>query len=129
MRIVFLLEVMEGPPDEPVRAKLTAQGGKFAAVAITQDGLGDPQSSAKSRDDAADGGNLYLRGGVAHQKDFAVADAPAHRNPLFVDRNARALPLERLHIFLLQKALDAALGVAAVFTDDAQRAAFGGFGN
>src|SRR5271155_2113229 len=120
---------MEGPPNEPVRTEFAAQGGEFAAIAIAEDGFGNAQCAAKSRDNTADGGDFYLRGGVAHQKNLAVADAPAHGNPLFVNRNARTLPLERLHIFLLQKALDAALGVAAVFTNDAQRAAFRGFGN
>ena len=94
-----------------------------------QDGLGDGQRTAKTGDDAADGGDFYLGGGVADEKNIAVANALLDGNPLFVDGNARALPFERLEIFVFEEAFEAALGVAAVHADDAQRAALGGFGD
>jgi len=112
-----------------VSTEFAAEGREFAAAAILEDGIGNPEGAAKASDNAAYGGDFDLRGGVADQEDFAIADAPADGYPLLIDRDTGALPLEGLHVFLFEEALDAAFGVAAIFADDAERSAFGGFGN
>src|SRR5277367_5974824 len=123
MRIVFLLEVMQCPANEPVRAEFPSEGREFAAVAIAQDGFGHPERAAEAGHNAADGRNFHLCRSVPNQENLSIADTATNRNPLLVNGNARALPLKWLHIFLLQKAFDAALGVAAVLADNAQRTA------
>ena len=105
-----------------------AQRAKLLAAAIVQDGLCDAQGPAESGDDASHGGNFDLRSGVADEIHVAIADAAAHRNPFAVDRDARALPFERLEILFFKEALEAALCVAALspMTPRAPRSAFSG---
>src|SRR5207249_4969628 len=64
-----------------------------------------------------------------YQVNFAVPDLPPYRHPAAIDRDARALPFERLQLFLFKEAFEAALRVAAVLADHTQRATFGRFGN
>src|SRR5258708_38980610 len=124
VRIIFLLKMVQGFPDEPVGVQLAAKLAEFVALTGTQQGIGNALSAAEAGDNAADGRDLYLCRGVSHQKNFAVADSPLHRNPFTVDRNARALPFDRFHVLLLQELLDALLGcLAAAFTANTQRPA------
>ncbi len=109
--------------------KLAAQRGQFVVAAAMQNGLGDGEGAAKTGDDAADGRDFDLGGGVADEKNIAIADAFLDGYPFAVDGNARALPFERLEIFLFEEAFQAALGVAALLADDAQSAALWGFGD
>src|SRR3984893_7775809 len=62
--VVFLLEMVHGAADEPVGVELASQCFQFAATAAAQDGLRDAARAAKTGDDAADGGDLHLRGCV-----------------------------------------------------------------
>ena len=74
--------MMQGAADEPVGAELAAERGQFVVAAAMQNGLGDGQRAAKAGDDAADGGDFYLGGGVADEENVAIADAFADGNPL-----------------------------------------------
>lgn len=125
--ILFLLKMVEGAADEPVGAEFTAQGEEFGATAGLQNGLGDAEGAAEAGDDAAHGRDFDLGGGVADEINMAVADALSNGDPLAIDGNARALPLEGLEMFFFKEAFEAALGVASLFADHAKSGAFGVF--
>src|SRR5712692_5003260 len=115
--------------DQPVRSQFTTQGGKLPALAILQKRLRDAERAAKTGNDSADGGNFDLRRRVTHQIDFAVPDLTPYRHPAAIDRDARALPFERLQMLFFEEAFEAALRVATVLADHAERAAFRRFGD
>src|SRR5262249_26263913 len=110
--------MMHGAADEPVRVELAAKGDQLAAGTFAQDGLNDTQSTSKTCDDSAYGGNFYLSGGVADQIHVAVADLALDGNPAAVFRNSCALPFERLHAFALKEAFHALGSVTPVDADD-----------
>src|SRR6266852_2650381 len=109
--------MMHRAPDQPVGVQFAPEHGQLAAIIILQDGLCDTESASKASDDAADCGYLYLRRCIAHQVHLAIADAPPDRHPAAVNRDACALPFERLHVLLFEKARQAAGGVGAVLPD------------
>src|SRR5712664_732794 len=115
--------------DQPVSSQFTPQGGKLPASAILQKCLRDAERAAKSGNDSPDGRNFDLRRGVTDQIDFAVPDLPPYRHPAAVDRDARALPFERLQMLLFEEAFEAAFRVAAVLANHAERGAFRRFGD
>src|SRR5271155_1847820 len=104
-----------------MKIKFAAQRAQFAAAAAVQDRLGDAEGSAKSGDDAAYRGHLYLRSGVAHQIDRSTAQFSPHRNPALVDWNPRALELDRLEFPFFEELFQAALCLRACFSDHAER--------
>src|SRR5216684_5303068 len=115
--------------DQPVRSQFTTQVGKLPALAILQKRLRDAKRAAKTGNDSADGRNFDLRRRVTHQIDFAVPDLTPYRHPAAIDRNARALPFERLQMLLFKEAFEAAFRVAAVLADNTKRAALRRFGD
>src|SRR5258708_40110344 len=116
--------MVQGFSDQPVGIEFAAQRAKLGIFAGTEQGIGNPLRTAKTGNDSADGGDFYLRGGIANQKYFAVADLAFDRNPFAVNRDAGALPLDRLHILLFQEVFDVFLSLlTAAFADNAQRAA------
>src|SRR5579862_3107663 len=130
IRVMLLIKMVHGAADQPVSSELAAQRTQFAAVCGTEQHVGYTLRAAEAGDDASDSRDFYLRGGVSDQKNFAVADAAFDRNPLLVNRNARALPLQGFERSFLQEALNALLGLlAAAFADDAKGASRFVFGD
>src|SRR5437868_10893229 len=121
--IIFLLEMMQSFPDQPVGIELAAKCAQLAAVSRAEQRIRHGLRAAKSSNDTAHGGNFHLRGGVTYQENSAVAHAALDRNPLAVNRNARALPFERLNVFLFQETFDALFRfLTTAFANDAKRA-------
>src|SRR5437016_13689116 len=113
-----------------MRVEFTAQRTKFAVLFRAEKGVGHSLCAAESGDDTSYGGNFHLCGGVANQKNSALADAPLHGNPSAIHGDARALPLQRLHIFLFEETLDAFFRfLPAAFADDSKSSAGFIFGN
>src|SRR5579859_5160998 len=113
MRIVFLLEVMHGAPDEPMGVELAAESSQFAARAVAQNRLCHADGAAKSGHDASDGGDLHLRRRITNQVNVTTTYATLHRNPLAIHGNLGALPFEGFHPFLFEKAREPFRGVGA----------------
>src|SRR5713226_700124 len=109
--------------DQPMCAEFPAQSSKLPAPAVLQQSLRHAERAAKSRYDSAHRGYLHLRCGVSHQIYFAIADPLPHWHPATIDRDARALPFQWLHLLLFQESFEAPFCVAAVFADDAERSA------
>src|SRR5580700_3165780 len=118
--------MMERPPDQPVCAELPAQCHQFPVPPAAQDRLRDSERSAQSRHDSADRRHLHLCRRITYQIYLAISDAPTHRHPTTIDRYARPLPFERLHVSLLEKPRKTLLRVAAFLADDSERASLGG---
>src|SRR5215469_5196205 len=127
--VVGLLEIVERAAQEKMKIKLAAKATKFAAGAAIQDGFGDAERTAKTGDDAADGGDFDLRGSIADQIDEALAHAATDWNPPFVGRNTGALKFERFEAAPFEKIFQVAARVGAGFADQAEGAARGRFGN
>src|SRR5262249_45062389 len=118
---------MHGAANEPVRVQLAPERGKLTAAARVQDGLRHTKSPTEAGHNAADGSDFDLSGGIANKVDLAVTHAALNRNPTAINRDARALPFQRLHSFFFEEASHATRGVAAVFADDAESGALGIF--
>src|SRR5712691_3810220 len=103
--------MMQRAADEPVRSQFTTQGRELVTLAILQKRLRNAKGAAKTGDDSSNGRNFDLRRGVAHEINFAVPDLPPHRHPAAIDRDARALPFERLQLFFFKEAFEAAFRV------------------
>src|SRR6266851_1070124 len=129
LRIIPLPKMVQRAADQPVRAQLAAQSTEFMALSVVQESLRHAERAAKSGYDSTYGGNLDLRGCVSNKINFPVPDSPPYWHPAPVDRNACALPLQRLQLLLLQKPFERAFRVAAVLTDHPKRAALGRFGD
>src|SRR6267143_4795189 len=108
---------MERAANQPVRPEFFAQCAKLAALAILQQGLRHAERASKSRDDSSHGRDLHLSGGIAYQINFSIPDLPAHRHPLSIDRNARALPFKRLQTLLLEESFETPFGMGPSFSN------------
>src|SRR5260370_14206854 len=102
--------------DQPVRSQFTPQGGELAAPAILQKSLRDAECAAKTGYDSPYGCDFDLRRCVTHQINFTVSDLPPYRHPAAIDRDARALPFERLQVLLFKEAFEAAFRVVAMLS-------------
>src|SRR5713226_5105360 len=129
LRIIPLPKMVQRAADQPVRAQLAAQSTELMALSVVQESLRHAERAAKSGHDSTYGGNLNLRGCVSNKINFPVPDSPPYRHPAPVDRNARALPLQRLQLLFLQEPFERAFRVAAVLADQPKRAALGRFGD
>src|SRR5882724_346546 len=121
--------MMQRAADQPVRTELSAQCAKLRALAILQKGLRHAECAPKSRDDSSHGGNLHLRGRIAHQINLAIPHLPVHWHPATINRYACALPFERLHVFLLEESFETPFGLDSVFANYPYRRALRGFRN
>src|SRR5258707_15880942 len=121
--------MMQRAANQPMRSQFTPQGRKFAAPPILQKRLPNAERSSKTGNDPTDGRYFHLRCRVTPQINFAVPDLPPHRHPPAIHRNARALPFEWLHVLFFEEAFKAALRVAPVLANNAQRSAFRRFGD
>src|SRR6267143_1480392 len=117
---------MERAANQPVRPEFFAQCAKLLALAILQQGLCHAERASKSRDDSSHGRDLHLRGGIPYQIDFSIPDLPAHRHPLPIDRDARALPFERLQMLLLEESFETPFGMDPSFSNHADGRALRG---
>src|SRR3979409_1992939 len=102
---------MEGAANQPVRPEFFTQCAKLLALAILQQGLRHAERASKSRDDSSHGRDLHLRRGVTYQINFSIPDLPAHRHPLTIDGDARALPFERLQTLFLEESFETPFGM------------------
>src|SRR5438445_956122 len=128
--VVFLLEVVQGFPDQPMCVEFTAQRTKFAVLFRAEKSIGNTLRATESGDDASYGGHFYLCGGITNQENPAAPDATLDGNPFAIHGDARALPLQRLHIFLFEETLDALFRfLTAAFADDSKSSAGFIFGN
>src|SRR6202522_4874275 len=97
------------------------QRTQLAAHPTVEDRFGGAQRSAETRHRSADGRDFYLGGRVSHEINRPVADLLPNRNPLFVDRNTRALKFERSKASLLEKILKMLARFTHRFADYSQR--------
>src|SRR5260370_14877439 len=116
--------MMQRATDQPVRSQFAPQGRKLAALAVLQKSLRDAQRAAKTSNNPPDGRNFDLRRRVPHQINLAAPDLPPNRHPTAIDPDTRALPFQRLEIFLFEKAFETALRIAAVLARNGNRTAF-----
>src|SRR3990172_4785505 len=105
--VVVLAETVQRAANQQMHIELAAQGPQLGTGAIAQNGFTDAEGAAETGDDAADGGDLDLAGGVADKKDAPTAEFSLDRRPAEVCRNARTLIAERAKVFLLPEAIQA----------------------
>src|SRR5215469_10925628 len=128
LAVLFLPEIMQGPPDQPMRGQLPPQRAQLAS-AVPENCVGDSPRAPKPGNDSADRGHFHLRRGVTHQVDFAISHAALDGHPLPVDWDSRPLPLERLESLLFEEPVEGPLGVPALFANHPQGRALGRFRN
>ena len=126
--IIVLLEMVQRSPYEPVRFQFSPKRAQFAA-AFLKNRVGHSTRAAEPGHDSANRGNFYLRGGVAHQIHLAISHGALHIHPTAIHGNSGTLPFQRLKPFFLEEAVKAALCVAPMFSNYAQRSTFRGLWN
>jgi len=123
--IVVLAETAQRATHQTVPVELPSEPPKRAAGPAMENRLRDTERTAEAGDNAADGRDLDMRRGVTHQIDVGVSHPPFCRYPPGVAGNAGRLKPERLEVMALEKALETAPGIWAVFADQPQRAVRG----
>src|SRR5580692_8004810 len=106
-----------------MRSELTTQRRQLFVPPSPQDGLPDSQRTPEPGHDSSHSRDLHLRRGVTYQIHFAIPHLPPNRHPPTVNGYARPLPFQRLYLFFLEEPRKTFLCVAAILTDDSERAA------
>src|SRR5579885_2506586 len=97
-------------------AQFASQSAKLGG-AFLQNGVSHATGVAKSRDDAANRGDLHLGRRISDKVRFAISSWPLHRHPSLVDGNARALPFQGFETLRFQETVKACFCGAAMLAD------------
>src|SRR5690349_6876462 len=92
--------------NQKVRVELSSKSAKFTARTTIHDGLNNPQSTTKSRDDPANGRYFHVPRRVTNQVHVAARQSLPHRRPASVNGDSRSLVSQRSQVSLLEESLE-----------------------